>query len=228
MNLFRAIDMAIQAGANGFCSVGRNGGYTHERGMPSCSFPCTEQHERYDVVMLLHESEKTSLREEKKRIVRFSIIASLGVFCAVIVVLVALFFWTTTPDDTISSMGKMYPPRINTPTGKSVIVPPAEGTNLKGQAEILSVIASSVGKNYSIQISAYPETKINEATEFVSELRKRLPDVYMEKVYIQGRGVWNRILVGHFATFEEASTYMKEEKVFKEYPGSFVKLTSEG
>jgi cell division septation protein DedD len=103
-----------------------------------------------------------------------------------------------------------------------------EGTNLNGQTEILSVIASSVGKNYSIQISAYPETKINEATEFVSELRKRLPDVHMEKVYIQGQGVWNRILVGHFATFEEASLYMKEKKLFDVFPGSFVKLTSEG
>jgi hypothetical protein len=154
--------------------------------------------------MLLHQPEKPLLREETKRKFRFSLIASLGIFCTLVLVvfLMAVFFLPT--------------------------IQALEGTNLNGQTEILSVIASSVGKNYSIQISAYPETKINEATEFVSELRKRLPDVHMEKVYIQGQGVWNRILVGHFATFEEASLYMKEKKLFDVFPGSFVKLTSEG
>lgn len=81
---------------------------------------------------------------------------------------------------------------------------------------------------YSIQIRAYPETDINAATEFVTELRKRQPDVHMERVYIQGRGIWCRILLGHFANFEEATTYMKEKKIFEAYPESFVKLTSEG
>jgi hypothetical protein len=63
---------------------------------------------------------------------------------------------------------------------------------------------------------------------FANDLRKRQPDVRMERVHIQGRGVWYRSLLGHFANIEEASTYMKEKKVFKVYPGSFVQLTSEG
>ena len=83
------------------------------------------------------------------------------------------------------------------------------------------------GGKYSIQIRAYPETGRNAATAFVKELRKIQPDVHMERVYMRERGVWYRILVGHFENAEEASTYMKEKKVFKAYPGSFVQLTSE-
>lgn len=176
-------------------------------------------------------TEKAPPQEEKKRINRFSRIISLGVFCALILVLMAFFFWPTIPDDANDSMGHIYPPRINTPAGKTFTVPPLEDTKPKLQTKILSIIdslKSPNGKKYSIQIRAYPETKINEATEFVTDLRRRQPDVHMEKVYIQGQGVWNRILVGHFTTFEEASIYMKENKLFDAYPGSFVKLTSEG
>ena len=175
-------------------------------------------------------TEKAPSQGTKKRINRFSLTISLGGFCALILVLMAVFFWPTIPDGAIDSMGKIYPPRINTPTGET-IVPPLEDTKLKLQTKILSIIdssKSSKGKKYSIQIRSYPETEINDATEFVTAQRKRQPDVHMEKVYIQGRGVWNRILVGHFTTFEEASIYMKEKKVSDAYPGSFVKLTSEG
>ncbi len=152
--------------------------------------------------MLPHQSEIPLVQEEKKRKTRFSLIALLGVFFALVVFLMAVFFLPT--------------------------IQALECTKLNGQTEILSVITSSVGKNYSIQIRAYPETKINDATEFVTSLRKREPDVHMDKVYIQGQGVWNRILVGHFVTFKEASMYMQEKKLFDMYPGSFVKLTSEG
>ncbi len=82
------------------------------------------------------------------------------------------------------------------------------------------------GGKYSIQIRAYPETEKNAAMEFATKLRREQPDVHMEIVYIRGR-IWCRILVGHFVTREEASTYMKQKKVFKTYPGSFVQLTSE-
>jgi len=171
-------------------------------------------------------TEKPPSQEKKKRKISFSIIVPLGGFFALVLVLILKNVWPTIFFDAIHYIDN--PSRINTPTSKSVMVPPIEDTKLKGQAEILSVIASSTGKLYSIQIRAFPETEINAATEFVKALKKRKHDVHMEKVYIQGRGVWNRILVGHFATFEEASVYLKEEKLFDAYPGSFVKLTSEG
>jgi|APFre7841882724_1041349.scaffolds.fasta_scaffold00608_8 hypothetical protein len=133
-------------------------------------------------------TEEQPSQEKKKRINRFSLIISVGVFCAFILVFMAVFFWPT----------------------------------------IIDLLKSSNGKKYSIQIRAFPETKINDATEFITDLRKIHPDVHMDKVYIRGQGVWNRILIGHFTTFEEASIYMKEKKLFDAYPGSFVKLISEG
>ncbi len=81
-----------------------------------------------------------------------------------------------------------------------------------------------VGK-YSIQVKAYPETGKQAATEFVTKLKKTQPDVYMDTVYVEGRG-WYRIFVGRFATHDEASAYMKQKKILKEYPGSFVQSTS--
>lgn len=74
---------------------------------------------------------------------------------------------------------------------------------------------------YSIQVRAYPANGKESATEFVTKLRKIKSDVHMERVYIGGH-VWYKILVGHFATHEEASAYMKEKKISEAYPGSFV------
>jgi len=176
-------------------------------------------------------TEKPPSQEKKEQKSRFSRILSLGGFCALILVLMAVFFWPTVPDDDINSMGNVYPPRINKPPGKTFVVPPIEDTKLKRQTEISSVInssKSSKGKKYSIQIIAYPETGKNSAMEFVTQLKKIQPDVHMEKIYIPERGVWYRILLGHFANHDEASTYMKENNIFKAYPGSFVQLTSEG
>ncbi|HET6460032.1 MAG TPA: tetratricopeptide repeat protein [Syntrophales bacterium] len=199
-------------------------------GIPSSALPRTEKPEMPDVVKLRHQSEKLSSLERKKRKNRFPLIASLGVLCTLVLVLMAVFFWSTKPDDFISSMGKIYPPRSDKPTDQSVIVPPLEDAKLKGQTGNLSVInssKSSKGKEYSIQIRAYPETGKNAAMKFVTELKKIQSDVHMERVYIPERGIWYRILVGHFANIEKASTYLKEKKIFKTYPGSFVQLASE-
>ncbi len=89
--------------------------------------------------------------------------------------------------------------------------------------------AEAAGKKkkakYSIQVKAYPETGKQAATEFVTKLKKIQPDVHMDTVYVEGRA-WYRIFVGRFMTQEEASTYMKQKKILKEYPGSFVQSTS--
>jgi hypothetical protein len=50
----------------------------------------------------------------------------------------------------------------------------------------------------------------------------------VEKVTISGRGVWYRILIGHFVNNEDASNYMKEKKILDAHPGSFVQLKSAG
>ena len=199
-------------------------------GMPSSASPRAEKSGMPDVVTIRHLFEEPPSLERKKRKNRFPLIVSLGVFCALVLVFIAIFFWPTIHDDFISSMGKIDPPRINKPTDEALITPPLEDTRLKPQTEISSVMdssKSSKGKKYSIQIRAYPETEKNAAMKFVTELRKIQPDVHMEAVYIPDRRLWYRILVGHFANIEEASTYLKEKKVFEAYPGSLVQLTSE-
>ncbi len=104
-------------------------------------------------------------------------------------------------------------------TFKKLATAPLEQKATKKKAEAAGK-KKKVGK-YSIQIRAYPETGKQAATEFVTKLRKTQPDVHMERVHLQGR-VWYRILVGHFATHDGASAYMKQKTIFKKYPGSFV------
>jgi general secretion pathway protein D len=87
--------------------------------------------------------------------------------------------------------------------------------------------SATVGK-YAVQIKAYPETEKNAAMAFVEDVKKKEPDVHMERVSLNRRGVWYRVMVGHFANGEDASSYIKEKKMSDAYPGSFVQLKSEG
>ncbi len=198
-------------------------------GVPPSPSPRAEKSEMHDVVTLRALFEKPPLPERKERKNRFPLIVSLGVFCSLVLVLTAIFFWPAIPDDFISSMGKIYPPRIDKPTDKPLTAPPLEDTRPKPQPEILSATdqsKSSKVMEYSIQIRSYPETEQKAAMKFVTELKTIQPDVHMERVYIPDRGVWYRILVGHFTNIEEASAYLKERQVFEAYPGSLVQLTS--
>jgi hypothetical protein len=101
----------------------------------------------------------------------------------------------------------------------------------KGPTKEISQIAppkvTKKGK-YAIQIIAYPEARKNDALAFAKELRKTQPNVYVERVYIQKRGVWYRVLMGHFTSIEYATNYMKEKKILETHPGSFIQLKSEG
>jgi len=195
-------------------------------------FPRTEEPETPAGVTLPYPSKVPPSQEKKKRKLRFSFITMLVVLSSLLFVLTVFFFWPAIQNyDATNSGEKIYLQSMNKPAGKSVIVPPIEDTKPKGQTETISIIDSSKASNkkkYSIQIRAYPETYENAAKDFVTDLKKIHPDVHMERVHIRGRGAWYRILIGHFANNEEASTYMKEQDVLKGYPGSFVQATSEG
>ena len=103
-----------------------------------------------------------------------------------------------------------------TPVDKTQDVPP-----------VTSPKSADAGK-YAVQIKAYPETEKNAAMAFVEDMKKKETDVHMERVSLNKRGVWYRIMVGHFARSEDASSYIKEKKISDAYPGSFVQLKSEG
>jgi len=110
-------------------------------------------------------------------------------------------------------------------------ISPVGEKKFNGQTkELLTVTPPKVTKSgkYAIQIIAYPEAAKKDAMAFAEGLKKTQPDVYVERVEIRKRGVWYRILTGHFASVEDASNYMREKKILKTHPGSFVQLKSEG
>ncbi len=114
---------------------------------------------------------------------------------------------------------------------QTTAVLPVEEKKFNSQTkELLSVAQPKVVRNgkYAIQIKAYPEAEKKDVKAFVEDLKKTQPDVYVERVKIRKRGVWYRILTGHFASIEDATNYMKEKKISEAHPGSFVQLKSEG
>jgi len=86
----------------------------------------------------------------------------------------------------------------------------------------IGVQKKGTGKKYAIQIKAYPEERKEDAIGFAEDLGRRQTGIHMEKVRIRGRGFWYRILLGHFGSVEEASSYMKENRIVDSYPDSFV------
>ncbi len=112
---------------------------------------------------------------------------------------------------------------------QSTEVLPVEKEKPQDKTEALPSISppniTNRGK-YAVQIKAYPEAKKNDAMAFVEDMRKKQPDIHVERVDLSGRGVWYRIMIGHFTSAEDARRYMKEKKIIDAHPGSFVQLKS--
>jgi hypothetical protein len=112
---------------------------------------------------------------------------------------------------------------------KSVAMLPGEEKTQKGRADDVPAFSPSKitrsGK-YAVQIKAYPETDKDEAMAFVEDMQKTQPDIHMERVTLTGRGVWYRIMIGHFASADDACRYMEEKKIIDAHPGSFVQRRS--
>ena len=119
------------------------------------------------------------------------------------------------PEKLIAQSAAVLPPEINQ------IKTPAEDSHA---ASATSRTKSEL--KYAIQIKAFRENKKEAAAGFVDDMKKKLPDVRMETVNIQGRGIWHRILLGHFSSMEKASSYMKETNISRIFPGSFVQKKS--
>ena len=106
---------------------------------------------------------------------------------------------------------------------------PVEEKKLKVQTQNAPATAlpkiTNVGE-YAVQIKAYTEAEKKDAMAFVEKMREKQPDIHMERVTLSGRGVWYRIMIGHFASAEDARRYIKKKKISDAYPGSFVQMKS--
>ncbi|MGO9136516.1 MAG: SPOR domain-containing protein [Syntrophales bacterium] len=113
---------------------------------------------------------------------------------------------------------------------QSASVVPTEISQAKTLADDLPAAAAPSKTRsklkYAIQIRAFPPNKKEAAAVFVKNIKKKLPDVRMETVNIQGRGTWHRILLGNFSTTEEASSYMEKAKISHRFRDSFVQKKS--
>jgi len=154
---------------------------------------------------------------------------------------------------TLPEVEKVEPvPRINSSRIEEKVEPPPMSSTVKEEtsadAHVQSTEVLPVEKNkqeyrtedlpaitpqkittngrYAVQIKAYPEAKKNDAMAFVEHMRKEQVDIHMERVVLSGRGVWYRIMIGHFTSAEDARRHMKEKKIMDTHPGSFVQLKS--
>lgn len=78
---------------------------------------------------------------------------------------------------------------------------------------------------YAISIMARRD--LEEVKRFVARLKEKGIDAHWATVNIEGKGVWHRVFIGHFAAKKDAIRYMKKKGMNKSYPGSWVlKFTS--
>jgi hypothetical protein len=108
---------------------------------------------------------------------------------------------------------------------------PSEPINAKDQAEkpserTTTTITRDKG-DYVIQIKAFPENKKEEAHVFMEDIKKRVPDVQMKTVHIQGHGLWYRIWVGNYVSAKEATQGIKNLKLSDSFPDCFIRMRSE-
>ncbi|MEN6319134.1 MAG: SPOR domain-containing protein [Syntrophaceae bacterium] len=75
-------------------------------------------------------------------------------------------------------------------------------------------------KPYTIQIKAVRD--LNAAQEYAKTLKGEGINAYWSAINTKDEGQMYRILVGHFASREEALRYMKSSGIGTKYPGSYV------
>jgi flagellar motility protein MotE (MotC chaperone) len=79
---------------------------------------------------------------------------------------------------------------------------------------------SEVFKPYAIQIKAVRDIQV--AKEYTKILKEEGNDAYWSRLNVKDGGTLYRIFVGHFASREEALTYMKKKDIVSNYPGSYI------
>ena len=80
-------------------------------------------------------------------------------------------------------------------------------------------------KPFAIQIKAVRGVEM--AREYTKVLKEEGIDSYWSEMNVKGDGTLYRILVGHFASREEAMNYMKNKRIDSNYPGSYIQKSEQ-
>jgi cell division septation protein DedD len=120
--------------------------------------------------------------------------------------------------------GIASPPLPAQPTGAGIRNEPKPSSPPLAKQEItppdrISVKTKTRGP-YSIQVSAYPAR--NKAEALAKEIQAKKFAVRVEKVSIQGKGQWYRVLLGQFENRAAVLQYLKDHQIEEIYPGSFI------
>ncbi len=83
---------------------------------------------------------------------------------------------------------------------------------------------SPQGKYFAIQVGAFRD--MENVRELVEAFKKEGLEVYWITMKSRSRGTLYRVLVGQFTDENEAAQFLKDKKIFKNYPDSFIKEVS--
>jgi len=80
------------------------------------------------------------------------------------------------------------------------------------------------GRYYAIQVGAFSD--MENVRELVEALKKEGLEAYWLAMKGSNRGTLYRVLVGQFMNENEAAQFLKDKKILKNYPDSFIKEVS--
>jgi cell division septation protein DedD len=80
------------------------------------------------------------------------------------------------------------------------------------------------GKYFAVQVGSFRD--IENVRELAEAFKKEGLEVYWITMKSRSRGTLYRVLVGQFMDENEAAQFLKDKKIFKNYPDSFIKEVS--
>jgi len=103
--------------------------------------------------------------------------------------------------------------------------PPAESLSVQTKQETAKTSKPSLqGKYYAIQVGAFSD--MENVRELVEALKKEGLEAYGLTMKSRDRRTLHRVLVGQFMNENEAAQFLKDKKILKNYPDSFIKEVS--
>jgi len=77
---------------------------------------------------------------------------------------------------------------------------------------------------YAVQVGVFRDW--GNTSDLIEALQKKEIEAYWIEVDSKGRGTLYKVFAGYFTDRNEATEFMKEKEILKNYPGSFVQEIS--